>query len=80
MIDFNLSKSIGFEIWAFIPEAMLAFTSSSKAFAVIAKIGIFANVGSLKKDFQRRIFKENFLSFPDPLYNKPLVVLYYLEH
>ena len=40
MIDFNLSKSIGFEMCAFIPEAMLAFTSSSKAFAVMAIIGM----------------------------------------
>ena len=40
------SVLIGFAIWPFIP-ALIAFSrSSSKAFAVIATIGIFAHFGS----------------------------------
>lgn len=37
----NFSVSIGFAIWPFIPALKASFLSSSKAFAVIAIIGIF---------------------------------------
>ena len=47
MVAFSRSRLIGFAVWALMPAARAACTSSSKALAVIAMIGIVPAKGWL---------------------------------